>query len=874
MIGAWIAAALLAVSWLLGLGYYQPPNWVAYALVVALGSILLAARPVRLPENRQIAVALLMLIPAVWFMPWPYRTGPLLIVVGLAVQLAPVVRPWPRPLGWGAVRAGVVLLGQSLAMLAYSSHVARSHDLPWPFPSLLGAIASLSGAEVAVHGNTLSIHSAREIHHLAAGWELLLDPATFCFFVGGVILIGLSLGNAVCGAERWLEWLRLVRRLALVTALWLPLRAGLLMSLYLHRALRADPSEPLTVMNQFLSPWVLLLLLAGPVLLAWWFVTVETEENETTPKPGDISSLPLRARVWRYSRAPGSIFLALAIVSFIAQWDPVGRRKDGRVMVVERHSTWEPTDRPYDKQSFGHDPSYSYTKMYDFCSQFYGMSRLEETREINHRTLGECDVLVVKIPTARFSPKEVDAIAEFVKQGGGLLLIGDHTNVFKSSTYLNDVTRRFGFTFRNDLLFSISSPYDQRIDPPLVPHPVVGRLPAMHYAVSCSIDPGRSRGRPVVSSPGLWNLPPEYHAENYHPQAHYRPEMHYGPFIQLWAARHGSGRVLAFTDSTIFSNFSIFQPGKAELMVGMLQWLNHTSVLDRGWVRASMTILLSLIAIFSLAGGLLLAQARGICWLTLLAAGVLGVTAGCWIAVSAHRLAMPEPKNQRPATSVTIDRTVSDVPLSLGAFSEVDNGRGYGLFEQWIPRLGYVTRRGGGLEAFSGDALAVICPTRSVTREFRVGLRRYVAEGGRLLVIDSPDSVASTANSLLWQFGMVVDHATSRSGRLRLSDDGWPDLQVEATCEIIGGEPFMWIGQTPVAARTVHGNGSVMAIGFGSLLNDTGMGEFWTVEPDTELLTRFDVLFTLLESLVEDRPMTTPPPRQADSAESSPSSGF
>src|SRR6185295_6446537 len=60
------------------------------------------------------------------------------------------------------------------------------------------------------------------------------------------------------------------------------------------------------------------------------------------------------------------------------------------------------------------------------------------------------------------------------------------------------------------------------------------------------------------------------------PQAVDQAAMRYGAFVQLWSTRRGGGRVLGFTDSTIFSNFCTFEPGKAELMLGMLEWLNHT----------------------------------------------------------------------------------------------------------------------------------------------------------------------------------------------------------------------------------------------------------------------------------------------------------
>ena len=93
-------------------------------------------------------------------------------------------------------------------------------------------------------------------------------------------------------------------------------------------------------------------------------------------------------------------------------------------------------------------------------------------------TLAECDVLVIKIPTARYSAREIDAVVEFVAGGGGLLLIGDHTNYERSAAYLNDIARRMGFVFRDDLLYSTAAaPDQQRYERPLVPHPAVAAVP-------------------------------------------------------------------------------------------------------------------------------------------------------------------------------------------------------------------------------------------------------------------------------------------------------------------------------------------------------------------------------------------------------------
>ena len=231
---------------------------------------------------------------------------------------------------------------------------------------------------------------------------------------------------------------------------------------------------------------------------------------------------------------------------------PGGAEKKGGFLSSNGDSTWEPTTEPYDTTRYGELASYNYAAIYDYCSRFFEMGRILPDEPIDRERLSKADVLVIKTPTEQFSRDEIDAIEEYVRGGGSLLLIGDHTNVFKMTNYLNDITKRFGFTYRDDLLFHVGSAYDQQYFLPPIPHPAVRQIPPMWFAVSCSVDPGTSRGRAVVQNGGLWSLPPEYHHENYHPRAAYRADMRYGPFIQMWATRPGKGRVLAFTDSTLF----------------------------------------------------------------------------------------------------------------------------------------------------------------------------------------------------------------------------------------------------------------------------------------------------------------------------------
>ncbi len=858
MMRSWIGLALLSVSWLLGMGYYYPAQPLAWVVVVAGGTVLLFGSIDRLPPRRETLITLALLVPIVLFAPWPLRAAPLLIVAGLALELLPVPRRWPKPLARAAVTAGVVMLAQALSMAAYAGQTARSHELPWPLPEMLAGVARLLGIDATADGSSVVMHSIRQVHRLAATWELLVDPPTLCFFVGSLVFFALVIWSRLPAGRRWKPWIGILRTLSLVIVVWLPVRAGLLVALYLHRVLRSDYETPLHVMNQFLSPWVHLLLLIPPVLLAWRFVRVPTGYSDTTAEGSD--ELPHgESRPWHYPAAAVLILLVVVLFTVGIEWDPVGRRQAGRVMVVERHSTWEPTTKPYDTRWFGHDSGYNYAAVYSYLSQFFKMSRLLESDKIDHQTLARCDVLVIKTPTARYAKEEVDAVVRFVHSGGGLLLVGDHTNYEGCGTFINDITRHMGFTLRHDLLFGTGeSPYDQLYVPPRVPHPIVQHLPPTDFAVSCSIDPGRSRGRAVIQESGLWSLPPDYHIGNYHTIPQHRPDMRYGAFIQLWSTHYGKGRVLAFGDSTIFSNFCTFQPGKAELLLGMIEWLNHRGPGDpRPWLLA--------VGLLPLAVGLYLARTREDAWLVLLAAGTCGWVLASVAVAGLHRRSMPVPKTVRPMVRAVIDRTVSQVPLSKGAYIQGE-GEGYGMAEQWISRLGYYTIRRSGAGAFSGDLLVVICPSRSVTQEFRRRLVDYVAGGGKLLVIDSPKNAASTANSLLWPFGLSVLFDQPWRGRLSLGE-GWPIVPVELAYEIAGGRPVGRLGQRPVAAVTSYGKGRVMAVGFGSLFNDKNMGYTWTADPKEEMLQRYDVLFALVRSLLTGKPAPPPARRKPEGKE-------
>lgn len=876
MTRVWIGTALLAGSWLFSVHYFAPARPLAGGLAVLVATILLSVVRVPRPSPAVVLAGLVLALFSAWSLPGAGRAIALLLAAGLAVQALPTPRSWPRVWGRGALVASLILMVQAVALHAYAVFTARRHELPPPLPELVARFTRMMGFDATVQGAVVHLRSGEDPQRIAATWELLFDPASLLFLTGGLTVLALLTPARLPAGRRFAAWRGAATRLAAALLIWLPLRMALMIGLLSHRTLIADFFTAPNVGDVFVNSGLHVLLLSGLVLLAARLAG-RIPADPATRGPADRfgGEPPVHPARVPESRGSGmataarrtllrvtlSIVAGTVIVGGLYRGDPVGRPASGRVMFVERHSTWEPTTEPYGTEIYGEAGSYNYAAIYDYSGQFFEMSRLLEHEAIDRSTLEKCDVLIIKTPTARYSEDEVQAVVEFVERGGGLLMIGDHTNVFNMSTYLNDLARPFGFTFRNDLLFSVSSPYTQDYTPPQPAHPALQHLPPLTFAVSCSIDPAWSVGRMVIHTSGLWNLPPDYNASNYHPQAEYQPEMQYGAWCQVWARRYGAGRVLAFSDSTLFSNFCTFQPGKAELFVGMVQWLNH-----RNWL-ANRPLAWLLVTGGVLAGGVLLATGvrsalpiAGSLWL-IMAALLTGWSIAALMVQAAHRQAMPWPPAVRPLTHVVIDRELSEVPLFTGAFADDPDGLGYGLLEQWIPRLRNYLSRQEGDEVFQGDALVVICPTRSVSEAYQRQLERFVAGGGHLLVIDSPDGAGSTANSLLWPFGLSADYGVALDEQARLTVLGeQATVPCPAAVPIWGGEPIAWVDDLPVAAQVEYQQGRVTALGVGMLFNDAAMGFHWLAEPDEAMRERYDVLYALLRQALPTEPAATPRP--------------
>jgi hypothetical protein len=421
-------------------------------------------------------------------------------------------------------------------------------------------------------------------------------------------------------------------------------------------------------MDEAAGAWVYL-----PFLLAAWALIGRWLTPPTLPD----APPPALPRALRWGGAP-----LLLLLAGITCWEPLGTPKDGKVVISTGHTRWSRTDRPYDREWYGADSGYNYACLKRFFGVFYPV--VEAAGPLVAKDLEGASTLVIYDPDQRFKPEELKLIHEFVRNGGGLFLIGDHTNVFGSTSHLNEICDPFGFQFRDDVLFDLDEDFHQMMYRPWWPSQFWHGMSLFKLRGPTSIRPTALTTRctyQVGHSKGVRAI---YSVNNFYPPPHDDPKMKSGTFCVSAASRYGSGRVVAWADSTVFSNFEIFYPGKYEFLLNTLNWLNYQDDAFGGVLRR----ILPIIALVGLA--LFLAWRREPrVWLAtaVVAVACLGVarTASLW--QEQRRAGFPKPI--QPSEWVVFAATAKDPGHNLSGFvSNEKYDQRYEVFIQWVLRTG------------------------------------------------------------------------------------------------------------------------------------------------------------------------------------------
>lgn len=825
MRAVWFGVLFLSGSWLFLTPIFGQNYHSAFVLLaLGCGFNIVSLREIRIGKiDKRYCLLCVPLLISAFVVPFPYIIGFVFAIIGMA---AITVRH-PRVISTfaaGLIFSGLTLIVQSAFLPLYFSLASHSHQLDLVSP-IVCYLLKILGMECTWSQNSFFVQSAKEVFEFTATLEKLGIYTWLNISLGALIVVLFTLRRK---PGTWLIFILCIGLSYLVFRY-----VGLIL-LYLN----------FNRMNVFWNGWVSIGSFAPLILIFLRFIPVGTG-IEGRP----LDRAPLEIRNKRHLVIITTAFIGVFLL--IGSWgfqDP-GIKKKGRIIIDEKHSDWEWTTRKYDTRWFGEKSGYNYYCLWDYLNYYYKADRNFEA--ITSQLLQNYDILIIKTPTSKFSRDEIGNIRKFVKDGGGLFLIGDHTNVFGTSSYINPIAEQFGLRFNYDATYDLKTGGLSVYKPPrLLPHPVVQYLPPFLFGTSCTLEAPWS-AEDVIVGYGLRALKLDYSQKNFFAEKNSSTNMEFGVFLQSAGVKYAKGRVLAFTDSTVFSNFWMFIPGKPELLLGSINWLNRENHLA---YNININCAFFVIGLLLMGTGFVLAL-RGGNWVeglsVVLFSAFLAFPFGVYFFQTLNHNNYSFPQPHTSFTKVCFELEHSDFFLPILELVRRPD-RSYHTFYVWTQRLGYVPKAFPKLEDAlnKGDIVIIINPVRHFTSADKTQIQSYVNRGGKLILMDSSLNENSTANELLQTFNMKIDFKPLKSPFF-YDISGQKISSTQYAAKVTGGKPVLFTGNNdPVLSVRRKGEGLVVVMTDCRLFSDEIFGSTSTI-PSPEQRRLYDLEFWMLKELIE-----------------------
>jgi len=653
--------------------------------------------------------------------------------LGLFILVFPFNKQW---LARGLFASGLVYAVQLFFIPLFFKIGPRMHDAFFPLAPT-EALLKIAGYKVSVFKNLLWLNSGSNLIKFSITWEKAGLLFFYTFILGGFLYLLVSSSSTKQAISKLIKFTALTLvyafiRLVCLIVVWLEL--GDLKVFW----------DPLPI---FLSVLPLSLFFA-------FIIPISDEEktfvhNNSTLKLEYVKKLVLGAVTFTLC----GFFLSGSIV-----YSDPGALKGGRILIDEKHSTWESMTEPLDTESFkGQKEVYTYYTMRKLLEIYYSVEVNFEV-PLNHDLLEKFDILILKCPTSPYSNEEVKAVTDFIKQGGGLLLIGDHTDLMGMNTYLNQICSQWGLLFNSDDTFELetgSLSIFNFASLPISPHPIVIHSPSVHFATSCTLK-APLWTEDVITGYALGCEEASFSHVHFFGNIKADPQDQYGLFLQAVALKFGRGRVVAFTDSTIFSSFSMLMGYTPSFLLGIVNYLNRTN----GILNLNLIFLACSILFFFFGIAVTKEKHLTLPIMTFFIFCFLGIAIGSNVfsAINYKNYSSPSPNQDYVEICFDKEHSTYNLAQFLGHPPSIsEQWQFFDAFFVGFQRLGYFPCEKNNLEdCLRGNLVVLINPNQDFTFTEKELLKEYVNRGGRLLVLDSIRNSNSSSNKILAQFGFQV----------------------------------------------------------------------------------------------------------------------
>lgn len=821
----WLGLLFLSTSWLFFMPIFEIPNYMLGLVFLSIGVIIFTIsfwEQKFVKVDKKFLIILLPLLLSIYILPMPYIIGPIILMMAslLFVFLHIFKKEKINSAIMGIYFSGVILSIQTFFFPVYSIFVSHGHRIDI-LSEIISSISGLFSLKTSVNDGILFLQTYSKTWAVTTTWEKLGFYPWFNMLIGTLLVLFFF--------SKYKNIIKYLAYFVLLSGIYLIFRYILILIIFVQ-------SQKISIF------W-------DQMLLALSFLPFAFILMKFLP----LDKIRLNLSIFKKFKFKKKQIVAICLIfifmfslvgAFIFQ-DP-GTKKQGRILIDEYHSEWENTTRKMDKEWYGMLSTYNYYNWAEWLNKYYKVERNTGSL-LTLNLLNNYDILVLKCPTDPYSDREIKDIIEFVTEGGGLYLIGDHTNVFGMNYYLNMVSENFGIEFLTDSTYELGTGMTSNYKTDkLFSHPVMQNVEEFEFLTSCTLKAPINSENVIIGN-RLLGEPGTYSTENFFREKFESLDIEYGLLLQVAAVKHGKGRVLAFTDSTCFSNFCVFMDGYKDFNLGAIEYLNRENI------YSYLNIVLVILAFVSLVGTIYIMRKDGgshilFIFLTI---GLLAISFAIPVFTHINEINYQVTTPHSEYTKICFEQEYSDVIIDNSREITLSMDNVYSTFFVWVQRVDYYPSIENTLmDAMNnGDVVVIINPIKSFTDEKIKQISEYVKKGGEILIMDSILNLDSTSNELLRGFDIQIKYNTfnfSLHNSSNTSTDSVkkPYLSIEGKIDKF----FDKDNETSIAINKM-GDGKVVVFVDSYTFSDEILGGRFT-EPDEKLKKIYELEYYIFEKIL------------------------
>ena len=254
----------------------------------------------------------------------------------------------------------------------------------------------------------------------------------------------------------------------------------------------------------------------------------------------------------------------------------ISPKKNQKVILVDQiHGVRHSALSDYTKDSIEYNVVQGYGTFLRFLRELGFEIREHQSGRLTPQILEQVDVLMIGIMSyeaMRMNPDEISSIVDFVRSGGGLHMVSDHTNAYDSAMLANRVLKHFDIEVLDAMVVDKNAKKDSWYTPKtFAEHPVTEDLKVLVHQAGGALS--TDYGIAFTDSNAWGDIGDPNRGLGRFGNKIMEPGEKKGALPVIAARSFGKGRIVVTTDSNLYANSWIFAHDNFKLARNAFSWL-------------------------------------------------------------------------------------------------------------------------------------------------------------------------------------------------------------------------------------------------------------------------------------------------------------